>query len=181
MSKDKYPRSYYLNGFLLDLSGALIAYQKSKDLYAFAESFTAARWNYLCGDDDCATQNKSKHDSKVEMLLESTYALYSQLSMLDCCPAHDKCYEDETRHEVAQYIPSVIDYVDSCKITSRFADLTPDFQEDYAVTYQRLIHNEIDLAQAKKSILYWQGAIADDVLEEVVMLMRYSYLEHLAD
>jgi hypothetical protein len=171
MSKDKSP-SYYLHSFLLDIIYALIAYKKSNDLHVLAEHFITA-----CRKD--TEPDQREYDSKVRMLLESTYILSSQLSMLDCCPAHDAGYEDETRHDVEQYMPGVIDYVDSCNISSRLSVFAPLFQDDYAVTYQRLIHNEIDLLQAEKSILCWQGAISDDALQEAVFLMRYSYLKHL--
>lgn len=176
MSKDNNSPTYYLNSVLLDVYGALIAYKKNNDLYALSEHFN----NDMIGSYQYYT---AQNESKIEKLLASTSALACQLSMLDCCPAHDECYEHETRQQVEEYMPSLIAYVDSCNIPSLldqlFSHLVSAFQEDYANTYQRLINNEIDLLEAKKSIAYWQGAISDEALQEAVMLMQYSYFKYL--
>lgn len=177
MFKDKDSKSYYLHSFLLGIAIPLRAYIKNNNLYELAGHFAASYIkNYFFNNNYFYT---AQTDVPEEVMLELTSALFQQLNNLDCCPSHDMHYEEHTLGELKNYISKLLDYIDACQILARLSHLPKEFHEDYAITYNNLIQGNIDLAEAKKSMLHWEGAIADDTMQEILFLMCYSYLKHL--
>jgi hypothetical protein len=90
----------------------------------------------------------------------------------------EECLE-EIKKRLNNYLHQLILYIDLKAVHAKIVDsaTAPGFKEDYEHTKKDLLKRKIDLAEAEQSLLYWQGAVTDVFLSEVLVDLRYTFIE----
>lgn len=162
------------NTFLLDISLSLISYLLTKN-DDFEEFFRRACWG----------NRRFASGSLTSDLLEKTndflLCMMNATEYIDC-KCHDKTWT-EFHQEIAdplhQYCLSLLQIVDEKDFSAKLITLSSDYGNDYIAIKNSLVESRIDLAQAERAVLCWQGAVSDTVMQESILQLRYDYLRKL--
>lgn len=160
------------NSFLIDISLPIINYLCTNNAN-FEKQFRQA-----CLDNIRFTSKTLEHD-----LLEKTddflITMYDSSEFIGCS-CHNKTiaeFEEEIAEPLNQYCLFLINFVSTTDFDKQI--LTSDFGNDYLEIKKNLFEPKGDLLQAETSILYWQNAISDELVQQAILGLRYGYLKRL--
>ena len=159
------------NTFLLDISLPLINYltHKSND---FEELFGQA----------CRSNRRFASKTLEADLFEKTDDFLMCMTDTGGCSCHDRNWA-EFHQEIAdplhEYCLFLLQFVDENNLNEKLITLSSDFGNDYTAIKNSLSESRIDLAQAEKAVLCWQGTVSDTAMQEAILQLRYDYIQKL--
>ena len=161
------------NTFLLDISLPLISYLLTKN-DDFEEFLRRACWG----------NRRFASGSLTPDLLEKTNDFLSFMTRCGGCSCHEEKNWTELYQEVVEplheYCTLLLQIVDKSDFNEKLAIASSDdFGEDYNTIKNSLTGRHIDLAQAEKAVLCWQGAVPDHLMQESILQLRYGYIKKL--
>lgn len=159
------------NTFLLDISLPIINYLIHKN-NNFEELFGQA----------CRSNRRFASKTLEADLFEKTNDFLACMTDTGGCSCHDRnwaAFHQEIVESLHEYCLFLLASVDKNDFNAKLITLSPDFGDDYTAIENRLAESRIDLAQAEKAVLYWQGAVSDIVMQESILQLRYGYIRKL--
>lgn len=153
------------NTFLLDISAVLISYLMHKN-NDFEKKFR----------DVCV--NSPYAGDEAENFLSNMYCISEYID----CRCHDKSWQDfhkEIALPLYEYCMGLLRLVDEKTFEENCMKNYSNFFEDYKLIKEDLLANNIDLVAAEQSLLYWQEALSDIIMQETMVTLRYSYIKKL--
>ena len=89
-------------------------------------------------------------------------------------------YYDEVNKVNLGYVSKLIEFISQNNIITPLdkLDLPASLKEDYALILNKLFETN-DIKLAEKELGYWQDTIPSDMLQKVLLLLRYDYLNYL--
>lgn len=160
-----FPKSHHTESIeLIDLAVPFLAYAHDRDRSKFYNNFLTCYWRNI--------------SPELSEILDNLYNAFS----CDC----DNClYEklgsdpDQGAYDVilasVKQIIALID-LNSYDQRSMQASVCDEFKEDYQTILATLLSGALNLQQAEKSLLYWNGLVPDALMQDGLLYMRYKYL-----
>ena len=167
-----FPKSHQTESvFLRDVATPFLVYADDRNRTHFYENFIAVY-----------------HNINVELLpeiveiLDNLYFVFS-CECVNCL--QDNLGVDPDQGAYSIIVSSVRRIAALIKIDSyeqrmvQVSGVCGAFKEDYRATVAALVANHKSLDQAEKDLLYWHGIVPDDLMQDALVVVSYTYLIHL--
>lgn len=79
-----------------------------------------------------------------------------------------------------EYCSLLLSMVNETSFNEKLMRISPDFCAEYTTMKESVLEGTTDLAAAEVSLLYWQGAVSDTIMQEAILQLRYRYLRKLS-
>lgn len=162
------------NAFLLDLCASLI-----KSLKNNPDALDQLLANKLFMNNKITRDQKS-FSKEENTLLSLTQELLQDLSILDdyfdMQMKSEEEYSEEKRDTIAEYIDQIMPLVLAYTMIDEKKQ-NPDFEAEYAETYQRVMKKIVPIDTAEENLRCWEEILAESYLQKALIRIKFSYID----